>query len=369
MSSVAVHDVLVIGAGALGASIAAHLARLGSTVCVLDRDPERSGQATTPRSFGLVWAQSKQPDAYLELTLASIRYYPEFLSRLGGSCDYARPGGLVLLESEQHQTQLHELLRHQERCLGFHTEFLDGRATRQLEPAISEEVVGSTFSASDGHLDPQKLHVVMHAHCAALGVHIVHDAGVRSLHRQAGRWAAETSQGTFAAPVFVNCAGAWAAQLAGLVGVELAVRAVRGQIVRSAPMPPLLSHPTLDVRQGPDGRVWMGTVASDDDFGLDVRVNDTQAILATAARQVPALSSVTVERVWAGIRATTADGQPILDRMPQLPGGYVAVGHSGITLAPIIGHLMAEFIMSGRKPALMRPFSADRPSLVAPEPA
>lgn len=369
MAAAPVHDVLVVGGGALGASVAVHLARLGSTVCMLDRDTDGFGQGTTPRSFGLVWAQSKQPDAYLELTLASIGYYPEFLRMLGDSCDYARPGGLVLLESEQQQAQLHELLRHQERSLGFHTEFLDERATRRLEPAISPEVVGSTFSAFDGHLDPQKLHAAMRTRCAASGVRIVDDATVRGLRRVADRWVAETSQGEFAARVFVNCAGAWAAQLAGLVGVELAVQAVRGQIVRSAPLPPLLSHPTLDVRQGSDGRVWMGTVASYDDFGLDIRESDTRAILATAARQVPALSSVTVEHVWAGIRAMTTDGQPILDRMPELPESYVAVGHSGITLAPIIGHLMAEFIVSGRKPALMRAFTVDRPSLAAPEPA
>jgi sarcosine oxidase subunit beta len=369
MAAVPVRDVLVIGAGALGASVAAHLAALGSTVCVLDSDSEKSGQGTTPRSFGLVWAQSKQPDAYLELTLASIEYYPEFLSRVGDPCDYVRPGGLVLIESEEQQAQLHELLSQQERTLGFHTEFLDQRATRRLEPAISTEVVGSTFSAFDGHLDPQKLHAAMRAHCTAAAVRIVDGATVLGLRRQAGQWVAETSQGLFAAPVFVNCAGAWAAEVASLVGVELAVRAVRGQIVRSTPMPPLLSHPTLDVRQGADGRVWMGTVASSDDFGLDVRESDTRAILATAARQVPALSSVTVEHVWAGIRAMTADGQPILDRMPGLPDAYVAVGHSGITLAPIIGYLMAGFVVSGRKAALMGAFPADRMSLTEPEPA
>jgi glycine/D-amino acid oxidase-like deaminating enzyme len=148
-------DVLVIGAGVIGCSIALHLRRLGHAVHVLER--AEIGAGTSSRGFGLVWAQTKSPNAYLELTMASVAYYPELLDSLGTNCDYQRPGGLVLLESEAQAADMQALMRQQTRTPAFTVEFLDQRQARELEPALAESLLGATYCPLDGHLDPKQL--------------------------------------------------------------------------------------------------------------------------------------------------------------------------------------------------------------------
>ncbi|MGH2383422.1 MAG: NAD(P)/FAD-dependent oxidoreductase [Candidatus Limnocylindria bacterium] len=356
-------DVLVVGAGAIGASVALHLGRLGMSVQLLDGEAPPRGRGTSGRSFGLIWAQSKAPNTYLELSLASVEYYPDFLASLGDDCDYRRPGGLILIETEGQRRDLRELMQSQTHTPGFVVDFLDAAEVRDLEPALSDNLLGATFSPHDGHIDPRKLVFALHRACESSGVRITSDAPVTRAARRHDAWMAETSVGVFEAAVLVNCAGAWAAELARMVGADLPIEIVRGQIVVSTPQPHILSHPSLDLRQAPDGRVWMGTIHQHGDRSLETRPEDTRSVLRIAERQVPRLSGVTVERVWAGLRGVPVDGHPIIGAIPGLQDAYVAVGHSGITLSPIAGKLTAELIATRRVPELLRPFGPERASL------
>jgi sarcosine oxidase subunit beta len=351
-------DVIVIGAGVIGCSVALHLRRAGLSVLVLER--ERLGAGTSSRSFGLVWAQSKTPACYLELTLASIAYYPEFLASLGDDCDYQRPGGLILIETEEQAQALRALMAEQMKAPGFSVEFLDPQQARELEPALSASLLGATFSPHDGHLDPQKLIAALGRALQRAGVEVHDRATVNGLHAVGGAWVVETTAGRFRAEVVVNCAGVWAPQVARLIGVALPVRPVRGQVLVTKPLPPLLRHPTPDVRQAADGRVWMGTIYQPDDWDLNVREEDSRTIHALARRQVPALRGVAAERAWAGIRAIPDDGHPILGPVPGVPGYYVAVSHSGITLCPIIGKLLAAAIAHARSSRWLERFGLAR---------
>jgi len=173
----------------------------------------------------------------------------------------------------------------------------------------------------------------------------------------------ETTVGTYSAGSVVNAAGVWAREIASRSGVDLPVDEVRGQVVVSDVRPRLLHHPTPDVRQAPDGRVWMGTVHERDDWDLAPRASDTARILSMAARLVPALAGVTVERVWAGLRAIPRDGFPIAGPVPGQPGHFVAVTHSGITLAAVLGPLMRDLITSGNVPPQLQGFGLERESL------
>ena len=158
----------------------------------------------------------------------------------------------------------------------------------------------------------------------------------------------------------VNCAGVWAADVGRLADVSIPVQSVRGQIAVTPPQPPLLGRPLVDVRQAADGRVWMGTVNQPGDWDLAIRAEDTQTILHIAGRQVPAVRALGVERVWAGLRPIPADGHPILGAVDGQPGHHVAVTHSGYTLCPIVGRLVAEAIDTGSTPLLMAPFTLAR---------
>jgi glycine/D-amino acid oxidase-like deaminating enzyme len=351
-------DVLVIGAGVIGCSIALHLRRLGHAVHVLER--AEIGAGTSSRGFGLVWAQTKSPNAYLELTMASVAYYPELLDSLGTNCDYQRPGGLVLLESEAQAADMQALMRQQTRTPAFTVEFLDQRQARELEPALAESLLGATYCPLDGHLDPKQLTAAFGEAALRAGARIHPQTAVVRLDRRAGDWIVQTSAGEFSAPVVVNCAGVWAPEIARLVGFDLPVRPERGQILVTPPRPPILRHPTPDLRQDSSGRIWMGTVHSSNDWDLAVREADSHAILESAQRQLPALRGTPIQDCWAGLRPMPGDGHPILGALPGIDGQYVAVGHSGITLAPIEGKLMAELIATGQRAALLEPFGPER---------
>lgn len=354
-------DAIVVGAGVIGASVALHLARRGMEVELLDRDASSDGPGTSGRSFGLVWAQSKAPNTYLQLSLASVGYYPEFLASLGDDCGYERPGGLIPIETEEQLGKLRTLMGSQSRTPGFSVRFLDAHGLRELEPAFSEHLLGATFSPHDGHLEPERLVAALRRAAQAAGVRLQSGAAVRSVRRQRDGWEVETTAGTWTARTLVNSAGVWSPEIAQMMGLVLPVEAVRGQIVVSAPQPRFMAHPSPDVRQAADGRVWMGTIHQHGDRDIRPRAEDTDAVLEIAARQVPRLSGVKVDRVFAGIRGIPTDGHPILGAVEE--AAYVAVGHSGITLSPIVGKLMAELIVSKQVPLLLRAFAPDRPSL------
>ncbi len=351
-------DVLVVGAGVVGCSIALHARRLGLSVTVLERGTPGSGTST--RGFGLVWAQTKTPRAHLELTLASITYYPEFLELIGDDCGYQRSGGLVPVYSESEAAEAQKLMALQNEVVDFDGVLLDRQQALEVEPELSGSVVGATYSAFDGHLDPKRLTHAVAGAAVRAGVTIESNAVVTAMQRNGAGWVVETAGGRYQAANVVNCAGVWAPEIGQMVGARLPVQAVRGQILVSEPRPPLLRHASPDVRQADDGRVWMGTVYEPGNWELTVQSSDSRHIRDMATRQVPALAEVAVEDAWAGLRPVPIDGVPILGAIKDVAGQFVAVGHSGITLSPIEGRLVAE-VIAGKLPSeLIAPFCPER---------
>jgi glycine/D-amino acid oxidase-like deaminating enzyme len=351
-------DVVVIGAGVIGCSVALHLRWRGLSVRLLER--EVPGAGTSSRGFGLVWAQSKAPNTYLELTLASVDAYPQFLDALGDDCGYRRPGGIMPMLSQLHLEETRTLMDAQRRTPGFEVTFLDGQQARDLEPALADDLIGATWSPHDGHLEPKRLVAALNRALRAAGVEIVTEAPVASFQRSGGDWLITTQSEAFSTGTIVNCAGVWASELSRLVDVPLPIEVVRGQILTTPPQPPLLKHPTVDIRQATDGRIWMGTINQPDDWSLDVRAADTHTIRQLAGRQVPTVRDMPLENVWAGLRPIPRDGHPVLGEVATQPGYYVAVTHSGYSLCPIVGALVAEAIDTGSIPKLMAPFTLAR---------
>jgi sarcosine oxidase subunit beta len=350
-------DVTVIGGGVIGCSVALHLRRLGATVRILERD--RLGGGSAMRGFGLIWVQTKAPHVYHALSFASARAYPEFLASLGDDCGYRRSGGMILIGSEQQAERLRELFADRRATGGAEATILSIRDARELEPAISPDLAGATYCAEDAQIEPRRLMTALMAATRGAGVLVEEGVAVLGQERRDAGWVLRTSSGERRSAQVVNCAGVWARDVARMIGSDLPLEPVRGQILTTAPRPPLLRQATLDVRQDADGRVWMGTINQPGRTSLAVDDEDSRTIREMTARQIPALGDLPVEGSWACVRAIPADGMPILGRVPGRTGQFVAVCHSGVTLCPIVGRHMAALIASGSAAAL-EPFRLDR---------
>lgn len=365
-------DAIVIGAGFIGSSVAAHLRWRGLSVRLLERD--RIGDGTSTRGGGWVAAQGRHPNSHLELALASLAYWPAFLERLGDDCGYRRCGSLVLFETEQQLEQRRLFLAEQLKVPGYDGfEFLDGRQVRDLEPQISEHVIGASYRMGDGQVDPQRLLQGIVGAARRDGVQVHQGAGVTAIERDGSGWLVRTPIGEFAADIVVNAAGVWSPKVGELLGAELPVMPIAGQMLTTAPRAPFVTavvavmidtrrttKPACDLRQGYDGRVWLGTTNRPGSADTSVLEADTRTIRTGIERIFPALTDVVIEQAWAGIRPVPADLLPIYGAVPGVPGQYVAVPLAGICETPVAGRSVAELITTGSSAAPLAAFSPAR---------
>lgn len=353
-------DVVVVGAGARGSSIAYYLARAGVRVTLVEKGYLASG--TSGSNVGLVNVSGKTPEHYTAFSLLSGEMYPKLVASLDAPVDYQRDGyvhQVALTEAEAEQIARHAA--RQSQVPGVTVEVIDARRARELEPAISPRVVAATYCAQDGNVDPLKLTVALGRAARRHGAQVLCHREVTGIRLEGGRIAAAvTPEGEIPTGAIVDAAGILVPQVARMVGVEVPLLPQRGQIYHLEALPPLLTRPVHAIRQFRSGTVMVGT--TNEFVGSDRRVTYDAGVrvLQRACRVVPALARARVLRAWAGLRPMSPDGLPIYCAVPEVPGFYVAVGHSGITLAPITGQVFLDLITSGHTSLPIAPYGLDR---------
>jgi glycine/D-amino acid oxidase-like deaminating enzyme len=243
----------------------------------------------------------------------------------------------------------------------FEGRLVDAAEVHRLQPGLSPEVRGAVYSPHDGHLDSIRYVTALARGARRLGVEFALHTEVTGIERREGRVAGvETTGGRIAATHVVNAAGPYAAAISRMVGMDLAVRPVRGQVLVTLPMPKTLRMPMSGVRQGPDGHFFMGFTREEAGYNVDVTPDAIRTIARNAVRRVPTLRDARLLRAFAGIRSMPADGLPCLGPVPSVPGFYVAVSHSGITLSPLHGTVIADLICDGRTEIPIAPYDPTR---------
>ncbi|HXJ78932.1 MAG TPA: FAD-dependent oxidoreductase [Candidatus Methylomirabilis sp.] len=352
-------DVVVVGGGIRGLCIAYFLARGGVGVTLVEKGFLGSGASGA--NAGLVNVSQKTPGHYTLWSLLSADMYPEFVAELEAEVDYQRDGYLRVAETEVEAEDVIERAQKQSRVPGVKVEILDARRARALEPALSPRIVAASFCAQDGNVDPLKLVRAVGRAARRLGAHILHHREVTGIRLANGRVAAViTKEGEVAADVVVDAAGIFVPEVARMVGVRVPILPQRGQMFQLEALPPLLNRPVQALRQLRSGTIMVGT--TNEFVGHDRRVTYEAGtdLLARARRLVPALAGARVIRGWAGLRPMPPDGLPVYDAVPEVPGFFVAVGHSGITLAPITGQVFLDLITKGRTDLPVTPYSLSR---------
>jgi sarcosine oxidase subunit beta len=354
-------DVVIIGAGIIGGSVAFHLLerdpRLRVTVLEAEGDV---GTGSTAKATGGVRFQFST-ETNIRLTLLSYRYFTDAEAILGRSVDFLRHGYLFVTTDQAALERSRQAVALQ-RSLGVRSDVLAPAEIRShLEHLVVEDLAGGTFCADDGSADPHGMLQGFLASGRRRGLRVLVGHRVIGLVRDGARVVgARTPHGDFHAPVVINCAGPHADQVGALAGVEIPSKPYRRQVMVTDPLPilpevfPLIVD--LDTgfyvhRQGKSA-VLMGGTDKDLRPGLDTTVDweAFSAVFQAAARRVPPLAEAKVMRAYAGVRDLTPDYHGILGPVGGVPGLHVACGFSGhgFMHAPAIGLLMAEVVLDGR---------------------
>lgn len=361
-------DVVVIGGGLMGSSIAWGLAKSGQRVAVLDEGD--IAHRASRGNFALVWVQSKGlgMPRYSAWTMQSSNAWTGFADTLrqqtGVDVCFQRPGGFNLALSQREleaRGNMLERLQSQPGMQRFDYEMLDAAAVSRSIPDVGPEVVGASFSRFDGHCNSLRLFRALNAGMQQLGVTYLPEHRVSEIKPAQGQFHVVTPKGELRSQKIVLAAGIDNARLAPMVGLNVPVRPQRGQLIVTEKTAPFLHYPVQTVRQTDEGGVMLGD--SQEEAGADPTVTSPViSVLADrAVRMFPKLANLNIVRTWAALRVMTKDGFPIYDQSQAFPGAFSAACHSGVTLAAAHALLLAPSIAAGKLPADdFEPFSARR---------
>jgi glycine/D-amino acid oxidase-like deaminating enzyme len=359
-------DAIVIGGGLVGAAIAYGLARRGLAVALLDEGD--TAYRAARGNFGLVWVQSKGAGVpeYQRWTRLSSELWSALAADLreatGVDAGHERKGGVSLCLSE---TELDERRKCLERIhleqgeTNFEYEILDHAELKRRIPAIGPDVVGGSYTRYDGAAHPLHALRALHAALPELGGAYVPHARVDAIAARPGSFTVNAGGATYAAPKLVLAAGLGNAALAPLVGLSAPVRPVRGNIVVTERITPVIPL-THVVRQMPEGGLLLGDSFEEAGYDDFTSLKPIAEITSRAVRMFPFLRDVNVVRTWAALRVMSPDGLPIYEQSREYPGAFVATCHSGVTLAAAHALRYAQYVAEGALPPELARFSAAR---------
>lgn len=361
-------DVIIVGAGTVGAAITYGLARSGSRVTLLDGDDTDHRAARA--NFGLVWLQGKGASmpSYHRLTRRSVDAWSgfgdELVRRSGTDFAYERNGGLVFClggdDFEDRRNRLHRL--HNTAGGEQDWEMLERPALERLLPgvALGPDVAGASYGRNDGACNPLRLLAALQRGVQLLGGEVIGGARVGKIHPSTGGFRVETAAGIFEAPKIVLAAGLGTVNLARQVGLDVPLHPERGQILVTERCERFLPLPCSGLRQTAEGTVMVGATNEKAGFNTLTTGGAAARLAAKATRIVPRLAQARVVRQWAGLRVMTPDGFPIYAQSRDHPGAFVALCHSGVTLAAFHATDLATAIIAGALPDDLSPFHQGR---------
>ncbi|WP_093747964.1 FAD-binding oxidoreductase [Streptomyces sp. PAN_FS17] len=370
-------DVVVVGAGMVGAACALYAARAGLDVILVDRGPVAGG--TTGAGEGNLLVSDKEPGPELDLALLSGRLWGELAAEFGAAVEYEAKGGVVVASSPDGLAAL-ERFADGQRVAGVVAEPVAGDALYALEPHLAPGLPGGVHYPQDCQVMP-----------ALAAAHLARGSGARLF---TGRTVTDvlrtpasavrgvrTNMGDIHAPAVVNAAGTWGGELAALAGVPLPVLPRRGFVLVTEPLPRKVRHKvyaadyvadvasdsaalqTSPVVEGTAaGPILIGAsrerVGFDRTFSLPV----VRALAADATRLFPFLTDVRAMRAYLGFRPYMPDHLPAVGPDPRVPGLHHACGHegAGIGLATGTGHLIAQALTEKTPDLDLTPFRPDR---------
>ncbi|MGA7292164.1 MAG: FAD-dependent oxidoreductase [Terriglobales bacterium] len=354
-------DVAIIGGGIVGSSIAYHLVAAGcKNVLVVERETTQ-GKGSTGKSMGGVRAQFSTP-VNIQMSLYSIPFYASFEERLGYPCDYRPQGYLFCATSEKHLAYLRTNYEKQIAMGLQNVRLVSGDDIRRQFPLLrGDDIMGGSFCSTDGFVDPYSAMIGFMTWAGDHGATLWKNATVTGISHSGGTFEISTTRDAVSARTVVNCAGAWAAPIAKMVGIDLPVEPLRRMLVPTEPFDefPHTAPMIIDMSTGfhfrPEGRGFLLAWNDPEEtpgYKTDFDENFIEKILTRAADRVPVFENVAVnpKRAWAGLYEMTPDHHPILGESQEVPRFFFANGFSGhgVMHSPATGTILSDLILTGK---------------------
>jgi sarcosine oxidase, subunit beta len=358
-------DVVLIGGGIVGSSIAYHLVAAGcKSILVIERETAQ-GRGSTGKSMGGVRAQFSTP-VNIQMSLYSIPFYARFEERLGYPCDYRPQGYLFCATNEKHMAYLRANYDKQIAMGLKNVRLVAGDDIRSMFPRLrGDDIVGGSFCSTDGFVDPYSAMIGFmtwaHDHGATLWKNTSVTGITRNITSGDGSFEVATTRDAVSTRTVVNCAGPWAASIAKMVGIELPVEPLRRMLVPTEPFDqfPHTAPMIVDMSNGfhfrPESRGFLLAWNDPEEtpgYKTDFEPSFIEKILTHAADRVPVFENLAVnpQRAWAGLYEMTPDHHPILGESQAVPGFFFANGFSGhgVMHAPATGKILSDLILTGK---------------------
>lgn len=349
--------IIVVGGGIIGASITYHLAARRAGVTVLTGG--KPGGVATADSFAWINAAPGNDSDYHNLRTQAILDWHRLQQEMGGRIEINWNGSIWW--DKDRDAMVREASDHA--AWGYPIHQISGAEIARREPNLGAPPEAAIYSAAEGSLSPVETTLTLLDAARELGASIL-DGTVTALLTDRQRITGiETEKAIHSADMVVLAAGINCEELATGIGVSIPMANLPGFLAQSASMPPLLNglvlSPKLHMRQNSDGRIIVG-----EDFGggPPPEDQDTMAdtLLASACDLIDGVDELPTERHSLGMRPIPLDGRPIIGPAKDMSGLYVSVMHSGVTLAALVGRLVAEEIVSGNIVELLAPYRLER---------
>lgn len=363
--------ITVIGAGIVGSAIAFHLARRGAQVILLDAG--EPGMGASSHSFAWINAFGKEPRHYNELNRRSLDTWDRYARLLNADVGLKWGGQLTWTATDEDAEWLRENVAKLQ-SWGYIARLIDEAELVRLEPGLRPgPVSAAAISENDGHVLGTKAAQVASRRVVELGGIVRSNTPALGFDVSGKEIAAvRVESESIDCDAVVLAAGVATTEIAGTANVEVPQYESPGVVVKTSPMPQMLEsasvlyappisedQPEIHIRQGTDGVVMIGE-GSQESLARDDSQEHADRLLARATHYLPALSTAQAIPVPVGYRPMPRDEMPILGFTEILPNLYIALTHSGITLAPLIGEFATMEILDGARIDLLDPFRLER---------
>ncbi|MFF2501818.1 NAD(P)/FAD-dependent oxidoreductase [Streptomyces sp. NPDC058067] len=386
--------VAVLGAGIVGAACARELALAGLEVTVVDRGGAAS--ATTSHGEGNVLVSDKGPGPELELAQLSRKLWPQVLAGVAErsvaaahGVEWEPKGGIVVATTDAGADGLTRFAADQ-RAVGVRADVLDADALAEAEPYATREHTAALHYPEDAQVQPAGAAAALLGDALAAGATLRTGCEVLGAVTRSGRiTGVRTSAGPLEADWFVNAAGPWSGELSARLGAPVDVRPRRGDVLVTAPLPPMVFHKVYDadyvgavgssagdlqtsavVESTRGGSVLIGSSRRRVGFDDRLRPEVLSAVAAKALRLFPTLAGAAVMRAYGGFRPYVPDHLPVIGADPRLDGLWHAGGHegAGIGLSVGTGRLLRNLMLGEPTDLDANPFRVDRPAVLGTTP-
>jgi sarcosine oxidase subunit beta len=382
-------DILIIGGGMAGSATAFHLARHGRDVTLLERG-EIASEASGQNMGGLGGAGwGKMPDLLSYLTMGSLDIFKELQIDMGYDMEFRRTGSLTAIHTEEQYNFIEDRVQWQ-RSNGYDGELLSPREARAIEPELNPDLLGCMYLPGRGQADPIKSTRAF-AHAAeTVGASVDTGQNVTAIKVQGnGGYSVRTDSAEYRCQTLVLAAGSWCGPVGRMLGLQIPIKPIRGQMWATESLPPRVFHtlssaessfawsrdngaddatpPNLTHKEGrrltrhlygrqrKNGEIIFGGDREDVGYNTNPDPAGIKVNRGHAADVVPIVSNLPIARTWAGLMPFSIDGSPIIGKIPLRDNLYIVSGlaSSGFGRGPMAGRLAAEYIHTGHMPHVL----------------